>query len=1112
VAFPQTPLDVRTELQIGGTWTDTSQETYLRDQISITRGGADEASRPDHSRATITFNNSGGKYSPRNPMGPYYGLIGRNTPVRVSVPAATRYLRLPGDAGARASTPDTAALDIAGDLDVRVDATLANWDTGTDVVDLTGKWGTAGQFSWRLTMNPAGQPDFRWSADGTNFTIITATAIVPVPSSGRLAVRCTLDADNGAAGNTVTFYTSTTTGTAGPWVQLGDPVITAGTTSVFNSTAAMEIGDLTGSSVPVPPVGKIHAAELRNGIGGTVVASPVFSAPAAGAASFADGAGRTWTMTGGAEISDRNYRFHGEISSWPPKWDVSGKDRYTPVEAAGPLRRYGAGTNVLQSTLRRRIPSDPHLVAYWPMEDEREATRAYSPLAGVAPMTVSAMNFAADDTLNGSMALPTVTGGTTFSGTVPATAAGAWRVEHVYRIDTAPAAFATTLTIASSGTARTWTLAFQAGSAKLQGFDSGGTLVVDGLFAIGSDLFGKWARQRLTLAESGGTVTWALTWLVIGGVGGGAGGTYSGTAGAVTRLSNTYAASLDGMRLGHLAVFNVAASSVFDNADAGFAAEQSHARVDRLCTEQGIPVVFPAGTGPTAAMGPQRPGTILDLLGECADADRAILFESRDVSRLALRRRTSMYNQPVTLALDYAADGHVAPPLEPVDDDQAARNDITVSRTGGTSAHAVQASGPLSVQPPPGGIGPVTGGGTYNVATDDQVPDLAGWLLHLGTWDDARYPSVHVDLSAAPALTDAASAVDIGDRITIAHPPPEAGGTGDTLDLLVQGYTETLGSYDWDIVFNCTPYGPWRPAVLDDATLGRLDTAGSQLALAATSSDTSLTVQTTTGPYWTTAPAEYPMDLRISGEVVTATACAPAISDTFTRTTSNGWGTATSGQAWSTSGGAAADYSTSGSTGRHSLTSVNVSRNTVLGPAFADFDVEASFSTSALAAGGSQFVYLTGRWTASTDFMTARLEFTTAQAVNITIRSRIAGVETQLSTAATTLTHAAGTLFRVRFTGSGTAFQARVWPASAPEPGFWHTTATDTGITAPGQTGVRSMLAAANTNTLPVTATFDDFALLNPQALTVTRATNGVTKALGAGTDVRLATPMILAL
>jgi hypothetical protein len=878
MAFPQTPLDVRTELQIGGTWTDVSADVLLRDPITISRGRADEASRPDQCKAVITFNNRLGKYSPRNAMSPLYGLVGRNTPVRVSLPAASRYLRLPGGAAARASTPDAAALDVVGDIDIRVDATLTNWDTGFDFVDLVGKWQADGNYSWRLSLDTLGRPYLVWTPDGTAAASLAQFPdnLLPVPSSGRISLRVTLDVNNGAGGNTVEFFYSLTPGTAGPWTSFGS-FPAPGTTSIFNSTAPLDVGDITGTVSGIAPVGKIHAVEIRNGIGGSIVASPVFSTPAAGASSFTDSAGRTWTMSGGAEISDRDYRVHAEVSNWPPKWDVSGQDRYVPVEAAGQLRRYGAGINPLQSTLRRRIPSDPTILAYIPMEDGTTATRAASGLPGGAAATVTGVSWAADDTLPGSSALPTLGSSAALSVTVPpptGTPTG-WHVECVYRVDTGPASASQVLNIQLSGGR------FREVQISLTGAIFTITLVyADGSPPDTSTLaapnsIGTWNRLVLYSRQTGATMSFHFGVITIGGTAYGVdSASVTGTIGRVTRLYGTYGATAEGMRLGHIGVFATQETTIYNSADTGFDGEQAHARIDRLCKELGMPVVFPAGTGPTAAMGPQRPAPILDLLNEAADADMGVLYEARDVGRLAYRRRRSFTNQAVRLALDYAVDGHVAPPLEPVDDDQAARNDITVSRVNGSSAHLVQATGPLSIQLPPNGIGPVQGGGTFNVQTDDQLPDMAGWLRHLGAWDDARYPSVHVDLAAGPSLIEAAKAVDVGDRVTIAHPPPECGGTGDTLDLLVQGYTETIGVYDWDITYNCSPGAPWTVAVLNDPVRARLQSGTSTLNAGVNTIAATLQLKTT-GRRWITSaefPTMFPFSIRVAGEVMTVTA------------------------------------------------------------------------------------------------------------------------------------------------------------------------------------------------------------------------------------------------
>jgi len=284
-------------------------------------------------------------------------------------------------------------------------------------------------------------------------------------------------------------------------------------------------------------------------------------------------------------------------------------------------------------------------------------------------------------------------------------------------------------------------------------------------------------------------------------------------------------------------------------------------------------------------MGAQRTKSLLDLLRECADSDGGVLYEARADLALALRTRTSVYNQAPVLALDYTIDGQVAPPLEPVDDDQHLRNSVTVQRDGGSSAGYALDSGPLSTQTPPDGVGVYDEQVTLSLARDGQALNQAAWRVHLGTWDEARYPTVHVDLAAGPDLIPAASAVDIRDRVTIDNLPPwlPPGGA----DLLVEGYTETLGAYDWDLVFNASPAGPWTVGVLEDPVLGRADTDGSELAADIGAADTTITVTVTDGPLWITGSAspDFPVDILVGGEVMTVTAISGAASpQTFTVT------------------------------------------------------------------------------------------------------------------------------------------------------------------------------------------------------------------------------------
>jgi hypothetical protein len=290
MAFPQTPLPIAVDLSLDGTtWTDVTTDVRAEQRVQITRGRSNWAQSVDPGRCTFTLDNSTGKYSPRNPAGPYYGQIGRNTPVRVSVLTGSVALDLPGAAGDAATTPDVAALDITGDIDIRIDATLPNWvpaeypssgQSDYDRTELIAKR-AAGQISWGLHTR-AGRPYFEWSTNGLVVGSAWSAYGPPLGPSGRIALRVTLDVDNGAGGCTINFYTAPTM--AGPWTLL-DSGTGSGTTSIFNGTAPLKIGDCTESTLWEPALGRVHKAEVRNGIDGALVASPDFTAQTSGTTS-----------------------------------------------------------------------------------------------------------------------------------------------------------------------------------------------------------------------------------------------------------------------------------------------------------------------------------------------------------------------------------------------------------------------------------------------------------------------------------------------------------------------------------------------------------------------------------------------------------------------------------------------------------------------------------------------------------------------------------------------------------------------------------------------------------------------------------------------------------
>jgi hypothetical protein len=205
----------------------------------------------------------------------------------------TSYIRLDGTSGSYASTPDVAALDITGDIDVRADVACDDWTPASASI-IVGKFHTTGnQRSWRFDVASTGRLQFIWSVDGSSTTNTLQSTVGPtVSDGGRICVRVAFDVNNGASGRTATFYTATSMN--GPWTQLGDPATSATATSIFSSTANLEVGSRNDGTANLLTA-NVYAVQVRNGIGGTVVANPIFAAAYPGQNELTDSTGKLWT-------------------------------------------------------------------------------------------------------------------------------------------------------------------------------------------------------------------------------------------------------------------------------------------------------------------------------------------------------------------------------------------------------------------------------------------------------------------------------------------------------------------------------------------------------------------------------------------------------------------------------------------------------------------------------------------------------------------------------------------------------------------------------------------------------------------------------------------------
>lgn len=211
--------------------------------------------------------------------------------------SAEDFLFLDGTSGNYASTPDAASLDIVGDIDLRVRVNMDDWTPAAESTLIAKYTATGNQRSYALAVTTTGALIFRWSEDGTVEKSETSSAVNTFTNGTTHWVRATMDVDNGAADAAVNFYTSEDGST---WTALGVQQLNGATTSIFASTAVLELGSQTAGTVN-RLAGKIYRAQVLTGIAGTSVAAPIASTT-----SIADATPRTWTVQGTAFLSSHS--------------------------------------------------------------------------------------------------------------------------------------------------------------------------------------------------------------------------------------------------------------------------------------------------------------------------------------------------------------------------------------------------------------------------------------------------------------------------------------------------------------------------------------------------------------------------------------------------------------------------------------------------------------------------------------------------------------------------------------------------------------------------------------------------------------------------------------
>ena len=872
-----------TRIFVNGTWVDVTGDVRNNAPIVIHRGPRSDSTKVEPSSCTLALDNNNGDYSPRNPIGAYFGSVGRNTPIQRSIIRDVDNFQRSSSNGWGTSTANYTWDTFAAGGSVLTSDWSVSSGSAVHSVPTTSAY-RASYLAGYVTQDVDVQIDLSLSlSDITGSDLEPANILLSgLLTTDYYMVRMVILPDE-----TITVKIIHRNGT-----EITDTVTLSGLT--YSAGQALRIRAQAERQTLRAKIWSAAGVEPYawhvSGNMGVTLRNPGWIGIRSGVAS-----GNTNTKPIQFSYSNlviRHPRFTGEISSWPQRWDSSGRDAYVPIEAAGVLRRLGQGVAPLSSTLRRgNLTASPAPRAYWPCEDGGATSLIASATGGLPMTTAGVTEFASYSGIPASAALPVLKTGT-WRGTVPAyPASDEFALRFVFVAPSSPelADGTSIIQLWTTGTATLWEIVYSTGgNLGLRVWTSTGVSILN----TGSLSFNDLRGKDVTLTLSGGIglfvpqdLDWALSSQEIGD------STVYSQFGSITNRSIGIArdvivavnGTLDSAVVGHITVYSVLPLPAETSAPlAAYVGETAGIRLQRLCAQEGVPFSYVGDLTTTQAMGPQRVNSLLYLLTECVETDMGLLFDSRGEAGLTYRTRTSLYNQNPALALDYA-DGQITPPLLPVDDDQAVRNDVEVKRVDGGRARATLDEGPLSTQSPAtGGVGRYDVSVTVNSATDDQLPDLAHWLLNLGTIDVSRYPQISINLGNAQVIASGIQlnvwSAESGDRLMVINlTRPHIVGN---VSQLIRSYTEVDSAEEYTFTFACIPENAYQIAQLDTGM--RIDTDTSILTSAITSSVSTFSVTTTDG-IWTTDASEMPISIMVGGEEMSVTSITGAVTpQTFT--------------------------------------------------------------------------------------------------------------------------------------------------------------------------------------------------------------------------------------
>lgn len=217
----------------------------------------------------------------------------------------------------------------------------------------------------------------------------------------------------------------------------------------------------------------------------------------------------------------------------------------------------------------------------------------------------------------------------------------------------------------------------------------------------------------------------------------------------------------------------------------------------RLLEQRGELLYGYQGLAYTELIGPQPVAgkSLPEALQQVARTVGALSYAGLD-GRMFLQLRDYRYNRAADLTVSGSA-GYVDAGLDLPGDDALMANDVTASSENGVTFRETDDASIAEY-----GLYPATISGLFRRAPAAQ--SAAQGRVSAGSSPRLRVPNLTFDLLCTPAaVVNAVHALTIGQRVQVTNMPAQSPVA--TLDLFVEGWTETVSATSWRLSLNTSP-------------------------------------------------------------------------------------------------------------------------------------------------------------------------------------------------------------------------------------------------------------------------------------------------------------------